>query len=183
MLIIFGRNVGKGRRFEHWLQLSALFCHWFDLIYNSRHFAWIWHSPLWILVRIGCSCYKLLLMYIEQLWMEVIYASYCNCSSVFAWDEKYNWWRWLLWGEKVVHVQQLSIAKRQSTGRDGRVRPNVRWVAGMWTAYGLDVVLDSTSLMPGACSCYSSWQLLMMLRSRSLLSTEHKRTSTTRQSR
>ena len=43
--------------------------------------AWIWRFLLWILVRIECSCYKLLLVYMEQSWREIkhilLYLFFC----------------------------------------------------------------------------------------------------------
>jgi len=63
---MFDRHVGEERcNVKCCNCVNFLFCQWFDFIFSSRHFAWIWRFSLWISVRIKCSYYKWLIMYIE----------------------------------------------------------------------------------------------------------------------
>jgi len=56
-----------------WIVLSVL---WLDFQLNV-FFLWTWCEPLGVLVRIGSSCYKLLLMCIKQLWRKIICTFQC----------------------------------------------------------------------------------------------------------
>lgn len=60
-------------------------------------FASTWRFPLWLLIRIGCSCYRL------QSWREIICTSYPSCSTV--------WLCQILW--KSVRIKKVIAETRR----------------------------------------------------------------------